>query len=490
MKVTESVITAVYFAFCIGVGIYYNKKSSSDLSEYYTAGRGVGMTLSVLAAFSAFASGGTILGAVGLGYRYGIAYTWSNNIGSVCGFILAAVLVAPHLRKMRLTTVTDFFNVRYQWKAVTILCGVIITGSFTAYLISQFKAAAITGQFLMGWSYGVTLFLVAVVFILYVSIGGMWAVTMTDAFQAVLMLITMAFLSITAIVHNGGPATLLQDAISVSPMYAVNSRGAVPLIGCAVLWTFAICCEPHVVMRMLSSRTNRVARMTMGYAAILFALFALGFFGVSAAAVKMFPPDGATALADSDMAFLSVMSHYFPAALRGLSAAAVMAAIMSTTDGILLAISASFSKDIIHNLKPNLSEQAIMRVGFYSVWILGAVSSAFAINPPALLTIFYSNAVGMFAAGFFAPLVLGIWWKKANKYGALCSFIFGSGGFFILALVKQVGFFTAIPLFGEFVICLPLGFVAMIVGSLATEHKLASSGYEVMEPIHAGAKLI
>ena len=471
------------------IGIYYRKKATSSLDGYYKANGSFGIVLGALAAFAAFCSGGSILGGAGFAYNYGIAYTWSCNIGSCLGFILAAVLVAPYLRAMELTTVADYFMVRYQWKKITIAAGVIVVVAFGAYLVSQFKGAALAAQFLLGWNYEVSLLVVAFIYILYVSIGGMWAVTMTDAVQSVLMLIAMTVLSIACIINNGGFMPMMSDAIENLPFFAVNSLGGVSLIGFCILWAAAACCLPHMVMRMTSSKSVKVARRTFGWCGILYGFFALCFVGVAAAAIIVCPPGTDSALPDSDMAFLVTMDMYFGPLLKGFAAAAVMAAIMSTTDSLLLSVSAAFSNDIVKTLAPDTPDRKLIRIGGVVVWVVGIISALIALNPPSLMGLLYSNAVGMMTAGFFWPLVLGIWWKNGNKYGTLCSLIFGSGVYLVMAGFSMFGV-VSYPLFAEICVTLPLSLVAYVIGSKATAKKITEDGGAVMDMVHEKASFI
>ncbi|MEH7380423.1 sodium:solute symporter family protein [Bacillus sp. JJ1533] len=487
MKITESIVVVLYFAVCVAIGLYYHKRSTNSMDEFYTAGGNVGLSANTLATFAAFASGGSTIGGVGFAYSFGVPFTWASVLGSIQGFILASFLVAPTLRKMKIRTISDFFKLRYQWKTITVVSGFIVLIAFTVYLVSQYKAGAITAQFLLGWDYKAALFLMALVYIIYVSIGGMWAITMTDAFQAAIMLIAMISLGIISVVQYGGIPSLLSNVLEAAPTWGKNNVPPISLIGFAFLWATTVVCMPHIVMRALSAKNIKVARQSFSFAALVYGLMVvIGFVGVSGAAMIMFPPGTDQALMDSDMALLGVMQELFPPVMQGVAAAGIMAAIMSTTASLLLAISAAISNDILGNLMPNATDKFLLTMGNVSIWVFGFLTAVLALDPPALLALLYSNAIGVLTAGFFWPLVLGVWWKKANKYGALASMLVGSGLYILIAGIEWMGLIK-LPLFSTFLIVFPIAFIVNIIVSVTTSNsKRDNKGLELMDNIHTG----
>lgn len=494
MKIFETTLVLLFFLSYILIGVYYNRKAKLDRSDYYVASKQVNLPINTLATFAAFASGGSFLGSIGVAYSFSLSYIWSAIVGSVSGFIIAAVLVAPYMSSMKLNSLVDFFKERYNnWKVLRITGGVIVVAAFTLYLVSQYKAAGITAEYLLGWDYTWTLLVVTLIFVFYTSIGGMWAVTMTEAIQAVLMFSFMILLPIFAVTNLGGPANMISKAIEVSPNWSALGVPIVQVIGFALVWTFTVSCFPHISMRILASKNSNVAQKTMGYTGLLYGIFCLvGFLGVSAAALNLFPLGTEKALTDPDYAYIAVMEQYFPPVLQGFATAAIIAAVLSTTSGLLLAISVAVSNDIWSAIFPNSDEKTVLRVGKTSIYVAGIISAIFALNPPALLVILYSQATAMMTAGFFGPLVLGIWWKKATRQGALANMIIGSGSFIILFALNSWKFIT-LPTFVEFMIALPLGLIANVIVSNATYNATSQEAIEAvnkMDEVHKNAQSV
>ena len=185
---TERILVAAYLIACIGIGLWASRRALGSSDEYWVARRRITTGVNALAIMAALASGGSIIGVMGLAYGRGIPYALALFAGAVVGFPVASVLVARPLRNLGGYTITDFLVFRYPHRTVRLGAPLLIVAAFTAYIVAQMKAAGITAEVLLGLHYNDAVLLSAVVFILYVSIGGMVAVTWTDVAQGILML--------------------------------------------------------------------------------------------------------------------------------------------------------------------------------------------------------------------------------------------------------------------------------------------------------------
>lgn len=460
MKGTELTVTVIYLLGCIGIGLWAMRKFRSTGDDYWVAGRRVSTFMNSWAIMAALASGGSVLGVCGLGYKLGIPYAFSMFAGAVMGFPMASILVARQLRNLGKYTITDLLVTRYDHKVVKWATPIIVLLAMGAYIVAQMKAAGVTAQFLLGIPYQYSVMLTALVFIVYVSIGGMWAVTVTDIIQGMLVFFMMSVVGIVAISHFGGVGSLVVQAAQANP--AVGTLAALPLssyIGAFVVWAAAVPVIPHVVMRIYTSRDVRSARFSLNYAMLLYAfMIFFGVIGVSAAAQILFP-----GLGDADMAYLMMTTKYLPRVFAGLAVAAVMAAVMSTTDALLLSCSSAFAHDIYAKLiRPSASERDVIRVGTVSAWVIGLLAMFFAFNPPKLLTMMYTAAVGLIVSAFFASTVMGLWWKRATNVGGVAGILIGA------LLYLYLLWFTKMPSLSHVLVSLPVSFAAVIVGSLVS----------------------
>jgi hypothetical protein len=176
----ERTLVLLYLAGCIGIGVYASRRVLGSRDEYRVAGRRIGTGVNALAIMASLASGGSIIGIMGLAYAQGIPATLALFAGAVVGFPLASILVAGQLRRFGKYTITDFLTFRYPNAVTRYLVPALIVVAFTIYIVAQLKAAGIAAEALLGVRYEVALTLAILVFVLYVSVGGMLAITWTD----------------------------------------------------------------------------------------------------------------------------------------------------------------------------------------------------------------------------------------------------------------------------------------------------------------------
>lgn len=175
-------------------------------------------------------------------------------------------------------------------------------------------------------------------------------------------------------------------------------------------------------MRVLSADSPQSAKIAYSWVAILYAVFSLiAFYIISSVALSIDPE-----LANPDLALIVLIESLLPV-VAGLVVAAILAAVMSTTDALLLAMSTSIANDIYGTvLNPGASEERVVRIGTFATVGIRLVSIAIAaFDPLDVLVVHYVDATGMMAAAFFFPLVLGIWWKRTTASGALTGMVMG-----------------------------------------------------------------
>ncbi|MCI8608928.1 MAG: hypothetical protein HFE73_04715 [Firmicutes bacterium] len=224
---------------------------------------------------------------------------------------------------------------------------------------------------------------------------------------------------------------------------------------------FVNTCLPHSIMRVFTAKTEKSGRIALGVGALLIGGFAvLANIIIPAAGVVLH--DGADLGAETDYVFMDVIDAIFPAWFQAIVYAGVFAAVMSSVSGMLLSIGSAVSYDLIETLRPNTDSKKVKAISKWAIVIFGAISAILALNPPALLTILYSSAMGVLASGLAAPLVLGLWWKRMNKYGALASLIGGAG--------LWVGLFlwSDLPSLAPSAFAIPVSWILAVVVSLLT----------------------
>src|SRR5699024_10137715 len=204
------VMIVLYFLILLFIGWYSYKKSTDDLNEYMLGGRNIGPYVTALSAGAADMSGWMIMGLPGEVYSVGLSVDWLA-IGLTVGAYINYFVIAPRLRVYTEVandsiTIPEFFNNRLSdnTNLIKIISGLIIVVFFTLYVNSGLVAGGRLFESAFGTSYHFGLILIGVIIIVYTFFGGYLAVSLTDFFQGVIMLIAMVMVPIVAMLQLSG----------------------------------------------------------------------------------------------------------------------------------------------------------------------------------------------------------------------------------------------------------------------------------------------
>lgn len=475
----ERTLVLLYLAGCIGIGIYASRRVLGSGDEYWVAGRRIGTLVNSMAIMASLASGGSIIGVMGLAYSQGIPATLALFAGAVLGFPLASMLVARQLRNFGKYTITDFLAFRYPSRVVQYLVPSVIVVAFTVYIVAQLKAAGITANALLGIPYDSALVIATLVFVIYVSFGGMIAITWTDVIQGLLMLVVVVGTAVAMMWRLGSPVELMQQATTAAPeLGQVTGQSVGSYLGYFVIWATAIPVIPHIVMRVFTAKDADGARLSLNLAMLAYSVMILtAVLAIVPVGKLQFP-----GLEDADQVFLLVMESEFPPLIRGIAVAAVLAAVMSTTDALLLACSSAIAHDILGTLlKKKANERVLSMIRIGSAWLIGLLALYWAISPPELISQFYTAGVGLLSASLFVPTIAGLWWKRANRVGGVAALVTGAATY-VLVYFDVIGAGIA-----PVIAALAVSAVAMGLGGVLGPSESAEMLRQI-EALHAPVK--
>ncbi|MGH9337075.1 MAG: sodium:solute symporter family transporter, partial [Vicinamibacteria bacterium] len=244
-----------------------------------------------------------------------------------------------------------------------------------------------------------------------------------------LMLLVVLGTAAVLLWQFGTPFELMRHATTAAPeLGRISNRSVASYLGYFVIWATAIPVIPHIVMRVFTAKDAAGARLSLNLAMLAYcALILAAVFAIVPVGKIEFPD-----LADADQIFLKVMEAKFPAVVRGLAVAAVLAAVMSTTDALLLACSSSISHDLLGSfLARSASGRTVSAVRVGTAWVIGLLALYWAYSPPALISEFYTAGIGLLSGSLFVPVIAGLWWKKANLLGGVLALVAGAS-FYVL----------------------------------------------------------
>jgi sodium/pantothenate symporter len=335
-------------------------------------------------------------------------------------------------------------------------------------MAAQWVGGARLIESLTGISYISALFIFAISVMVYVVIGGFRAVALTDAVQGAIMFIGTLILLIAVIIAGGGIPKIISDLAAENPnlITPYGFDGKLTPLYVSSFWILVgvgVVGLPQVTVRAMSYKNSKAMHRAIIIGTIVVGTIMLGMHLIGVFARPILP---GIEVGDTVMPLIAL--KVLPPWLAGVVLAAPMAAIMSTVDSLLLLVSSAVVKDVyINYIRPNASEGTIKKMSFGVTTVLGILVILMAISPPDLLIWLNLFSFGGLEAAFIWPVVLGLYWQRGNKFGAITSMLAGTGSYIFIHL------YFPNP-FGMHTVTLPivLSFIVFIAVSLMTGKKI------------------
>ncbi len=468
----------IYLAAILIVGSWGYKKIKSA-SDYFVANRSLGNILSTATFAGAYTSAATILGIVSLNYGLGIQYFTGLNIGIPLGAFLMVMLFIRPLRNFAGYTLSDVFVERYG-QNVGALSGVIIGISYILLLVPQLIGGSAVMSMLLEIPWHISVITMGAVLIIYVVLGGVYAVAVTDFIQYFILFAVVVISGIYVLIKMGGITNIMTSAYAIAPQNFKPLGGWIKdplyLIGLALAWSLGTAAQPYIVMRAYSAKNAVTAEKMVRNFSILqviniFFLFFVGFACISLIKVK---------LPSSDMAMPYLLKNVFPTGLGILMLAGILGAILSTTDTILITIGATLSNNVFKRFLPKMTDKALVWTSRIIIIVSGILSVLFAMRPPGLISVVMGEIIGFVGCSFFIPLLCAFYWGRATKQGAFASMLGGSVAYALWKAFVPPSLSSIHPI----LIGIAVGLIMMLVVSYATE----KPSKEIMEKFRGYTK--
>jgi sodium/pantothenate symporter len=431
----ESLVPLIIILVIIfGVGIWaggYLRTSTDFVGDYFLGGRSLGGFVLAMTMTATYGSASSFIGGPGTAYNEGLGWVLLAMSQVATGYFVLMVLgkkFAVVTRKYKALTMVDFLKERYQSKWVVIFSAVSIIIFLFSAMAAQWIGGARLIESLMGINYTSALFVFAISVLIYVTVGGFRAVALTDAIQGSIMFIGTLILLVAVIIAGGGVPTIIADLKAMNPnlITPYGSNGQLTPAYVSSFWILVgvgVVALPQIAVRAMSYKNSQSM-----HRAIIIGTIVVGFIMLNMHLIGVFAKPILPDIEVGDRVMPLIALEVMPNWLAGIVLAAPMAAIMSTVDSLLLLVSSTIVKDVFLNyVKPHASHQFIKRLSFGITALLGVIVFLMALNPPDLIIWLNLFAFGGLEAAFIWPIVLGLYWKKGNKYGALASMFVGVG---------------------------------------------------------------
>src|SRR5699024_6321168 len=455
-------------------GMWSSKRvsaSNSYLPEYFLGARCIGVFVITMTMLDTSGSASSLIGGPGVAYNEGLGWVLLAMSQVVTGYFVLMILgkkFAIVTRRYKAVTMVDFLKERYQSKWVVLFSSISIIIFLFSAMAAQWIGGARLIESLTGMNYVSALFIFVVSVLFYVSIGGFRAVALTDAIQGSIMFVGTLILLIATVIAGGGLSNIMADLNAENPnlLTPFGAEGTLTPTYVSSFWILVgvgVVALPQVAVRAMSYKNSRSMHSALIIGTIVVGFIMLNMHLIGVLARPILP---GVEIGDKMMPLLAL--EVLPPWLAGIVLAAPMAAIMSTVDSLLLLVSSSIVKDLYLNyIEPKATHTRVKRLSIGVTAILGIIVFVMALNPPELIIWLNLFAFGGLEAAFIWPIIMGLYWKKGNKYGALASMIVGVGLYVLSDL------FYPEPL-GMHSVVLPtvLAFFAYVMVSLGTQKKV------------------
>jgi SSS family solute:Na+ symporter len=475
----DMVIVFVYLIGIMIIGILAGYRKGASSEQFFLAGKSLKWPMIGAALFTANISTIHLVGLSASGFSEGIVVGNFEWMASFCLIVLGLIFVPFYLRT-KINTLPEFLEKRYSTTCRMILALIAIWSALLVHIGVSLYAGAKVFDYFFGIPVVWSVIIIAVVTAIYTILGGLRAIVVTDTIQAVLLLLGCILMTVLGILAlpSAGVESLGQLKDFVKPdqlSMAHRLRDAngnfnqyswlTVMIGYHVLGIWYWCTDQTIVQKTLGAKDMRNGQLGAVFAGVLkiLPLFFMVFPGVIA--YVLFKDK----IADPDDTLTVMIDKLLPVGLKGLFAAGLLAAVMSTVEAALNSTATVTAEDICKHIWPNLKDKALVLIGRITAVVVIVLAMLWSPYCGRFANIFVviNKVPMMFAPAITTVFVLGVFWKRGTRQAALATFI--------------AGLLVGLP---YFLFDLPSNVPACQVQKAIAEHRVPAS--KVVEQWYAG----
>ncbi|MCM8820833.1 MAG: sodium:solute symporter family protein [Candidatus Omnitrophica bacterium] len=495
MGIGSIIVVFLYLTFMLLLGAFASRKIKSA-SDFIVAGKNLGFWLFVMLILGSTTSGMTLLGVAGLGYIGGWPTFWEQvfvPLTCAVAIVIYGYKLYEVCKEKEFLTLQDYLAYRFESpKSVRVISSLAVLTTSLIYLVGQYTAIAIVLRWLLGIPQMQALLVGALIVGIYVLLGGLYAISWTTLFQGFIIFFGVIIIAPIVIKSAGGlsiinstMATIDTNLVHLAfpqqhPPYA-GYAFATPLflISFFFLLAMGLGSAPHIVNNAIAVKDKKYFKWSPLVVFVMYILI-MYLIKISGMAVRTLVVNGLVTLEKPDDSFLVGVKYALPPISWAIFAVVILAAVMSTTDRLLLVIGSCCGWDFYKQIfRKNASGEKVTFVSRIAVIIFGFISFLLAIKPPVLLAWLIWMGIGIMLATFVVPIIFGLYWKRANRYGAVWSMVAG----YISAIIfgAYAKFVKPLPVHFSFYAFL-ISIVVMIFVSLVTK----KPDDKIIEGTHTG----
>ena len=451
------IVVILFMVMLAVIGIIISKGIETS-EDWMVAGKSLGIIPMAGTYFATIVSAASIVSYMGYYYLNGWSGWW-NCCGTFVTSLLACLFFARRLRRTGYNTLPEYIGARFGSKHAIVASLMTVVCSM-ALLSAQVIGGVVVLQTFVDWSEPVCCAVLLVVFLAFTAIGGMKAVAWTDTICAFVIIIGVWVMAFKFLGEVGGFTAMNAQIAAINPDFIKPFSAKIPpltALSWVVTWGLCNFGAPVFVARFFSAETPEVASRSQGLTGIGLLLFYVPLVIIGLCGMILMP-----GIENQDQVFVSLVTKELHPIVGGVLFAAVVAAIISTADSLLLLAASTFSNDIYIKLKQNVSDKEQLKVSRIATIVIGIGSVVLIFFIDDAIQFVQAKAVTMMGAAMAMLTMVGVAWKRANAAGGAAAMICGLVTASLwYALGQPYGIMAALP-------SIIVSFIALIVVSSMT----------------------
>jgi len=417
---TLAIVLVIYFGLILCISVWSAFHTNTEV-DFIAAGRTIGPIVGGAVLAATQISAGTVVGTLGRHYLSGVSWWWIW-FGVWAGWLVSAFFVAPKLRRFGALTVPDYIAARFASEKARALAATLIVVSYTIYLVAQFQASGEIAFAILGMEPLTAMLLLVASTAFYTLLGGVRSSSYIEFLQTLIMVSGLVIAVPVLLSHAGGVAQ------SISFLRSLDSRllgwyyGPKELVAFGVSFGLSIAAAPYEMTRFYSMRDEKTVKQAIAVSIGFQLIIGVAVLSIGLLTRVLFPNLASADQASSIMAF-----QVLPPMVGALLIVAMLSAIMSTVNSVLLVTGASVAHDLYGKfIRPRASQKQLLAVNRLSILALALIPIYFALQKFGDVQSIVVEQTKFIASFFFIPVVVGLNWKRGTAAGAVAAML---GGF-------------------------------------------------------------
>lgn len=437
------------------VGIWAARRVKTS-GDFMLAGRSLPLMLSSAALFATWFGSETVFGASSQFLQEGLYGVIEDPFGAALCLLLFGMFFARRLYNLNLLTLGDFFKIRFSNK-VELVASVFLAPPYLGYIAAQLVAMGLILNVVTGMETWIGVVISSVIVTIYTYVGGMWAISITDFIQSIIIIVGLLVLAVVLADKAGGVGTVMSQVNPENLRFFPQADGKEIVAYIAAWSVLGLGSVPSqdVFQRAMSSGSARTAVWSCYIAAALYLSIAMLPLFISLCIKHLYPSE---IMGDTQTVLPSMVLLHTSLPIQILFFGSLLSAIMSTTSSAILAPAAIFSENLIKPLfRQKFTDAQFLVITRLSVLLFSASATVMACMRSNIYDLVGESSI-LSLVSLFVPLTMGLYWRKASNAGAMLSMVFG-----MLTWIIFEFFETAWP---SLVPATLVSLLGMIVGSL------------------------